>query len=267
MGFRPYLIPAGVILVAGLASCAPAGEGPPPPARLSRDYPYWRGEREKTPGPFLCAEPAAAGVTVVSDRWPDGSDLRQFGLDAVRLSGAKTDHQKALAVWRWVRRWTMYTDGNPPTERLRDPSQSRHRSGYIDDPLKVLDVYGAHWCDGLSRVVEAVWRSMGYRAEKLARAGHTMVICNYRDHDDASRWHWFDVSEGRFLFDRTGRRLLTLRGHRDRVTATAFGPDGMTFASASADGTVRVWLGDEEADPALKWRSSSLHISGDGPGD
>ncbi len=33
----------------------------------------------------------------------------------------------------------------------------------------------------------------------------------------------------------TGRRLLTLRGHRDRVTATAFGPDGMTFASASAE--------------------------------
>ncbi len=180
-----------------------------PAPRLSRDYRYWRGQREISPGPFLSRAPAAQGVTVVSDRWPDASDLRQFGLDAVRLSGAKTDQEKAIAVWRWVRRWTMYTDGNPPTERLRKPSQSRHRTGYIDDPLKQLDVYGAHWCDGLSRVVEAVWRAMGYRAEKLARAGHTMVICHYKDHDNAARWHWFDVSEGRLLLDHPGKRLLT----------------------------------------------------------
>jgi hypothetical protein len=193
-------------LALAAAGCARSAE---PAARLGRDYAYWRGGREVTPGPFLCTAPAAEGVTVVSDRWPDGSDLRQFGLDAARLSGAETDHQKAIAVWRWVRRWTMYTDGNPPTERLRNPSQARHRSGYIDDPVKILDVYGAHWCDGLSRVVEAVWRAMGYRAEKLYRSGHTMVICGYRDADDAFRWHWFDVSEGRYLLDNAGKRVLS----------------------------------------------------------
>ncbi|MHC4917610.1 MAG: hypothetical protein ACYTGB_19210, partial [Planctomycetota bacterium] len=200
---RCLCVLGALTLVAGGARSAE------PTPRLSRDYPYWRGEREETPGAFLCTEPAAGNVTVVCDRWPDGSDLRQFGLDAVRLSGAKSDHEKALAVWRWVRRWTMYTDGNPPTERLRNPSQSPHRSGYIDDPLKQLDVYGAHWCDGLSRVVEAVWRAMGYRAEKLYRAGHTMVICGHRDPDGVFRWHWFDVSEGRYLLDSAGKRVLS----------------------------------------------------------
>ncbi len=177
--------------------------------QLSRDYPYWRGERANSTEISLSFESAARNVTVVCDRWPDGSDLRQFGLDAVRLSGAKTEQDKCIAVWRWIRRWTMYTDGNPPTERLHNPTQTRHRNGYIDDPLKVLNVYGAHWCDGLSRVQEAVWRAMGYRAEKLARASHSMVICKYMDYDDVQRWHWFDVSEGGFLFDHTGRRLMT----------------------------------------------------------
>ncbi len=179
--------------------------------RFSRDYRYWRGQREVSPGPFLSQEPAAQGVTVVSDRWPDGSDLRQFGLDAARLSGAKTDHQRAIAVWRWIRRWKLHTDGNPPTENLRNPIQSS-KKGYIDDPLKVLNVYGTHWCDGLSRVMEAVWRAVGYRAEKLALGGHTLAHCHYRDVDRVNRWHLFDVNFGAYVPDRTRARVLSADG-------------------------------------------------------
>ena len=168
-----------------------------------RDRAYWRGEREVTPGPFLCLKPAATGVTVVCDRWPDGTDLRQFGLDAVRLSGAKTEQEQCIAVWRWVRRWTMYTDGNPPTEVFQ-----KAKGGYVDDPIKLLNVNGAHWCDGLSRIVEAVWRAMGHRAEKLYRGGHTMVHCRWADPDGVERWHAFDVSEGGFRLDHARKRVL-----------------------------------------------------------
>ncbi len=172
-----------------------------------RNRAYWRGERELSPGPFLCASPAATGVTVVCDRWPDGSDLRQFGLDAARLSGAKTEQDRCIAVWRWVRRWTMYTDGNPPTEVFQKAKQ-----GYVDDPIKLLNVNGAHWCDGLSRIVEAVWRAMGHRAEKLYRGGHTMVHCRWMDNDGVERWHAFDVSEGGFRLDHSRKRLLGADG-------------------------------------------------------
>ena len=168
---------------------------------LMADEPYWRGV-EKSPGPLLCRRPAATGVKIVCDRWPDGSDLHQFGLDAIRLSGAKTEQEKAIAVWRWVRRWTMYTDGNIPTEK------TLRRSGILD-PIKVLNVYGAHWCDGLSRVMETVWRSHGGRAEKLYRGGHTMCDVYWTDTDGVGRWHLFDVSEGGYMCHRSGKRLLS----------------------------------------------------------
>ena len=219
-GVRILLAVCG--LLSALTAAAPAGARPGlelapqtggpatngPAAGLSRDMAYWRGEREVSPGPFLSLKPAATGVTVVCDRWPDCSDLKQFGLDAARLSEARTDHEKCLAVWQWVRRCTMCTNGTPPLESFKDPIQTR-KNGYIDDPIKVLNVYGTHWCDGLSQAVAAIWRAMGYRAEKLFAHGHTLADCYYRDFDGVERWHWYDVSEGAFMLDRTGRRLVS----------------------------------------------------------
>jgi hypothetical protein len=193
------------LLLAGCA--APSDRG----TALHRDLAYWRGAREASPGPFLCVEPAATGVTVVCDRWPDGSDLRQFGLDAARLCGARTDQERAVAVWRWVRRWKTHTDGNAPTENFTNPTQSK-KHGYIDDPIKVLNVYGTHFCDGLSRVVEAVWRALGHPAEKLVLGGHTMAHCHYTDADGVTRWHLFDVNFGSYIPHRSGNYILGADG-------------------------------------------------------
>ena len=202
---RERLLMVGILL----AGCA-APQRDDTPA-LRRDFEYWRGVREESPGPFLCTEPAATDVTIVCDRWPDGSDLRRFGLDAARLCGAETDHDRAIAVWRWVRRWKMHTDGNPPIEKLTRPTQSKKR-GYIDDPIKVLNVYGTHFCDGLSRVVEATWRAMGHPAEKLVLGSHTMAHCYYVDADGLGRWHLFDVNFGSYIPHRSGTRLLGADG-------------------------------------------------------
>lgn len=144
----------------------------------------------------------ASKIKVVCNRWPDGSSMSQFSTDAIRLMNAQTNEQKALAVWRFIRMWSAWTDGNVPREPALNDT-------YIDDPIKVLNVYGAHWCDGLARVMEVAWRALGFRAEKLYKSGHTQADVFWQDEDGQSRWHLMDVSQGWYVYDRSGRHIAT----------------------------------------------------------
>ncbi|MFO7900629.1 MAG: HEAT repeat domain-containing protein [Planctomycetota bacterium] len=144
----------------------------------------------------VCFQPAVTGFKVTCDRWPDCTDLRQFGLDAVRIEGAKTNEEKALAVWRWMRRCTMRTNG-----------QSPHEGGRWVDASKILNVYGAHHCGGLSLLLADIWRSTGYPARRLYRHGHTLGDLWYEDTDGVGRYHTFDNNYGWFVYTRDGSRI------------------------------------------------------------
>ncbi|MCG3178743.1 MAG: hypothetical protein BIFFINMI_01072 [Phycisphaerae bacterium] len=169
-------------------------------AVIGRDAPYWRGPHEETPGPLVAGAVAATGVTVSCDRWPDATDLRRFAEDAVRLSNARTDQEKALAVWRWIRRLKVHTDGNPPVNSICGP-------GRDDDVVRVLNVYGAHYCGGLSRVACQVWRAYGRQADRVHCLSHSMIDLYYTDADGIDRPHLFDVNFGGFLYNRDRTRI------------------------------------------------------------
>ncbi|MFW6157894.1 MAG: HEAT repeat domain-containing protein [Planctomycetota bacterium] len=144
----------------------------------------------------VCRKPAVTDFKVTCDRWPDGTDLRQFGLDAIRIEGAATNEQKALAVWRWMRRCTMRTNGQSPREGRR----------WVD-ASKILNVYGAHHCGGLSLLLTDIWRSIGYPARRLYRHGHTLGDLWYEDTDGVGRYHTFDNNYGWFVYTRDGSRI------------------------------------------------------------
>jgi len=176
-------------------------------AGLGRGSAYWRAP-ERTPGNFLSLDPEATDVWVSCDRWPDGSDARRFGLDAIRLSRAQTEHEKALAVYRWVRRWMIYNNSSGSSIERLNPGPVGHAVVHQAD--KLLNVYGVHWCGGQARAVEQVWRALGYRAEKVVRGSHTIVGLHYRDDDGVERWHGLDVSHSNVAWHDSYRRLLSL---------------------------------------------------------
>jgi hypothetical protein len=57
--------------------------------------------------------------------------------------------------------------------------------------------------------MEMTWRSLGYRAQKLYKFGHTFADCYWKDNDGVGRWHVFDVSQHWYVYDRTGSHIAT----------------------------------------------------------
>jgi hypothetical protein len=150
--------------------------------------------------PGYSASYSAEEITVSCDRWPDCSSLERFGNDCVRIAGARTHEEKAVAVWRFIQQCT---------ERGPRPKEPAYGNYYVLSPLKLLNVYGVHHCDGLSRIMTMTWRALGYRAEKLYKFGHTLADCRWKDEDGIERWHVFDAAQRWYVYDRSGRHIAT----------------------------------------------------------
>ena len=152
------------------------------------------------PQSVLAANDAVTGLRVVNDRWPDAGTPETFGRDAIRLAGAETAEQQAIAVWRFIQQ---------TTEVGTVPKEPAYGNSYVLSPEKLLNIYGVHWCDGLSRIMSMTWRALGYRADKLYKFGHTLADIHYRDADGVDRWHVFDLSQNWFVYDRTGSHIAS----------------------------------------------------------
>lgn len=143
--------------------------------------------------------PAAfEGLRISNNQWPDSSTLRSFAEDAIRLERARTEEEEALALYKWIAR--VMTIGGSAHE-----GPPGHET-YVLDTLKILNVYGNHWCDGQARLYETMWRALGRQSARLyiPMRHHTFVELWWRDTDGQGRWHALDVNNGWFVRNARG---------------------------------------------------------------
>ncbi|MBN1809723.1 MAG: hypothetical protein JW909_11700 [Planctomycetes bacterium] len=151
----------------------------------------------------------SAKAWVALEHWPDPLSYGSFARDILRLSGAETGEEKAIAVYRWLNR----------VFRWGGQYQEWSSMGWVtcDDLIKVLAIRGAHYCDGWGRVSSAIWNAgaMGAPVEKLVvwvtsgMPGHTMTEFTYEDADGEERGHAFDIFHQVSSRTRDGKRFAT----------------------------------------------------------
>jgi hypothetical protein len=119
---------------------------------------------------------AAAEFKVTTDRTVDSSSLESIIKDVVRLSGAKTDDEKAIAIYDYLHA-TIFHFAYPV-----------EKAPQTVGPLKVLDVYGWGLCGGQHTVLKALFETAGWPVRYRGWPGHTTIEVQY-----GGSWHYFDV--------------------------------------------------------------------------
>lgn len=118
----------------------------------------------------------ADGLRVTTDRTVDSSSLESIVKDVVRLSGAKTNDEKAIALYTWLHH-TIFHNAYPVEKAPQSVG-----------PLKVLRVYGWGLCGGQHTVLKALFEAAGWKVRYRGWEGHTTIEVWYDE-----RWHYFDV--------------------------------------------------------------------------
>jgi hypothetical protein len=120
---------------------------------------------------------AQEDIRVTTDRTVDARSLETIVRDVIRLSGAMTDDEKAIAIHTWLHQAIFHFAY--PVEK-----------GAPVGPLKVLNAYGWGLCGGQHTVLKALFETAGWtvRYRGWSDPGHTTIEVAY-----GGRWHYFDV--------------------------------------------------------------------------
>jgi hypothetical protein len=116
------------------------------------------------------------GVKVTTDRTVDASSLESIVRDVFARSGAKTDDEKAIALYEYLHNtifhWAYATEASPQSV----------------GPLKLINVYGWGLCGGQHTVLKALYETAGWKCRYVGWPGHTTIEVEY-----GGRWHYLDV--------------------------------------------------------------------------
>jgi hypothetical protein len=175
-------------------------------------------------------------IRVVSDSVPDWSSRKAFVHSA--LSGWKTNHQKALAQFRW-----SYL-----SRRVGSTWYDHGRA--VHDPVLFFNSYGMTMCGDISSINVALWEAAGFKARNINVQDHVVAEVFY----DGS-WHMFDndfcnyfinekgvVASGQELHQ--GRKRVKGQHYLFDNCPTASCPDGRIYMGPSSwalSGVAKNW--------------------------
>src|SRR5208282_4673020 len=125
---------------------------------------------------FESAQAEVKGLKVTTDKTIDSSSLGSIVKQVVDRSGAKTNDEKAIAIYEYLHNtifhWAYPTENAPQSV----------------GPLKVINAYGWGLCGGQHTVLKALYETAGWECRYVGWDGHTTIEVKYD-----GKWHYFDV--------------------------------------------------------------------------
>ncbi|MCY3022591.1 MAG: hypothetical protein NTW87_26725 [Planctomycetota bacterium] len=119
---------------------------------------------------------AVDAFKVTTDKTVDASSLETLVQDVFRLSGAKTNDEKGIAIYNYLHAAIFHR------------SYPNEKAPQSVGPLKVLNVYGWGLCGGQHTVLKALFETAGWQVRYRGWQGHTTIETQYD-----GKWHYYDV--------------------------------------------------------------------------
>ena len=121
---------------------------------------------------------AVENFKVTASHGVDTTSLESIVRDVTTEAGAKTNDEKAVAIYEWLHRAIFHQAY--PTENAPQSV----------GPLKLLNVYGWGLCGGQHTVLKALYETAGWECRYVgwSNPGHTTIEVKYD-----GKWHYLDV--------------------------------------------------------------------------
>ncbi len=144
---------------------------------------------------------AVENPRVTNDRWPSNYDAKSWAADVFRIEGARSDEEKTLALYKWVRLLQHWG--------LQCGDGTRGKAVIECDAVKKINVYPFGECSDFGVTSAALGHAGGLKAMEAHVPGHTQLEVAYRDADGVERSHRLDPFWGIVVYDRTGTHIAT----------------------------------------------------------
>jgi len=166
------------------------------------------GDDLAEPMPEGVSKGVLVGPLVVSDRWPECTDLTTWMRDIMRLEGVEdsSETEQAKVFFRWLRLFSKMAVGG----MIHANEGNYGDEKYVLDAHKNLFVYGWGYCDTHSRIAEAAWTEYKQTAGRVQRVitqhenggYHTMYSLLLDDDSGTGHWGAFDARYGYYLIEK-----------------------------------------------------------------